>query len=172
MVDPMMLQVLKEVLRQAELTDVVLAGFFDPEGGEFSPMLHCVYLEFGSQMLELKATGDEARLRLTLVDRVQHHFEVDDDFRVGQVALGEMVLRDPLASNAVVRVLTYGMDEGEDELRCDAMRLDMANGQVLFFDPSFHFGISIGGDDQEDAWKENRQGEALPAILTIDVTTE
>ena len=47
---------------------------------------------------------------------------------------------------------------GPSGVTCAALELRLQNGQVVFFDPSYHFGIRIGGIEQEATWRKNWPG--------------
>lgn len=39
------------------------------------------------------------------------------------------------------------------EKNCAAAKIILENGQIVFVDPSFVYGIGIGGKEQEEYWK-------------------
>lgn len=42
--------------------------------------------------------------------------------------------------------------DGTEE-NCAAAKIILENGQMIFLDPSFVYGIGIGGKEQEEYWR-------------------
>ena len=56
--------------------------------------------------------------------------------------------------NDIDNIIFYNL-EGQEEIICDAVEMKLVNGQVIFLDPSYYFGINIGGKEQKQLWKIN-----------------
>ena len=70
-------------------------------------------------------------------------------------SVDELILNDTMANgNDIDNIIFYNL-EGREELICDAVEIKLVNGQVIFLDPSYYFGINIGGKKQKQMWKIN-----------------
>lgn len=47
--------------------------------------------------------------------------------------------------NDIDNIIFYNL-EGQEKMICDAVERKLVNGQVIFLDPSYYFGINIGGE--------------------------
>jgi len=147
-------------LQGAAITDVHVAGFVqkDEHPIRFYALYRVVFVEFDRAMLRLSVLGDSGHLQLVSVDALRFDAELDDDMLPAVTSVGQMVLRDPDGTNALLAVQLWDLRGTANALQCAALRFDLVNGQKLFVDPSFHFGIRMGGQDHEDAWKQNWTG--------------
>jgi hypothetical protein len=67
----------------------------------------------------------------------------------------EQCLDDADGRNDLSVMRFWDATEDEAGLRCAAAQLDLTNGQQIFVDPTYHFGIRIGGALQKRIWLEN-----------------
>ena len=151
---------LKKLAQNHNIDEIYLTGFMDIEDGEaeFYPDFRCIYFEINSGYIEFESVCNFSKLRLRIVDFVQYKFEVDEDMMPAKSKVGDMILRDSMANgNDINEIIFYNLDES-DELICDAAEIRLVNGQVLFLDPSYYWGINLGGADgleQREIWKMN-----------------
>ncbi len=154
-----MLEKIKKILINHTLDDIYLTGFVDiDEDGtaEFHSMMRFLYFEFGDQLIEFETIDQYSRLRITMVDSVRHEFETDESVILAKSSIDEVVLIDTMsAGNKIANLCFYNFEVSEGELLCDALHMKLVNGQDLFLDPSFYFGINIGGLEQKHFWEEN-----------------
>jgi len=61
----------------------------------------------------------------------------------------------------------WNMDVRDGELVCGAMQLDLANGQQIFIDPTYHFGMRVGGSEQRAIWLENQTSSPAERIIQL-----
>ena len=80
---------------------------------------------------------------------------MDDDMVPATLSVREMVLRDVDGDNALISMRLWNNRMVDGACECAAARLELANGQQLFIDGSYHFGFRIGGAEQELIWSEN-----------------
>lgn len=142
-------------IRNKEIDDIYLVGFVDMEGGmaQFCHDLRYVYIEIGEQYIELESIEQFSKMRIRIVDSLQYHFEIDEDMMKARSSISELVLNDTMSiGNKIQNVLFYNLNDSI----CDALEICLENGQILFFDPTFYFGINIGGIEQRKTWEENR----------------
>lgn len=63
----------------------------------------------------------------------------------------------------------WGVETTPDGVECAAAQLDLANGQVIFLDPTYHFGIRLGDARQYSIWLENLPGDE-PKCIDLDLS--
>ncbi len=149
-----------EVLGQlaaTSLDDVFVAGFLDDE--ESPPRFHgqfrLMYLELGNRLVELRCVEDTGTVKLTSVSGFSNAHDLDDDARPCVMSLRALVLDDPDANNEIEELKLFGATFNAHDVTCSAAEFVLKNGQVLFLDPSYHFGIRFGGGEQRDLWCKN-----------------
>src|SRR5947207_2123250 len=76
------------------------------------------------------------------------------------MSLSELVLSDPEGTNEIVELRLWSPADVGEELRCSAMRLDLANGQKIFADPTYHLGAALLG--RRSSPREGRTIQASP----------
>jgi hypothetical protein len=147
---------LESRLRGAGVSDVLLPGFIDEEAQphRFRALPQEIYFECDSSLLKFEAIATTGTLRVSLVDSVSGSVELDDDMVPAVASLREQVLDDSDGSNLLLELRLWNLAEDEDGLRCAAAQLQLANGQQIFVDPTYHFGIRVGGALQRDIWSD------------------
>lgn len=145
-----------EFLKNNEITDIILVGFADVEKGiyEFYPNLKYLYIEMGTKYVALESVNQYSLLKFCIKDDLCFEYEIDEDMLKAKSSIAELVLDDTMAvGNNIKEIVFY--DLNTDELTCAAMELVLGNGQIIFIDPSFYFGINVGGERQKRMWEEN-----------------
>ena len=143
-------------LKDKEITDVLLVGFVDNEDGiyEFCPHLNYMYFELESKYIKLEQVYQWPLLRFDIVDSIDFEYEVDEDMARAKSSIAEIVLDDTMAlGNNIKEVVFYELDR--KQLICAAMELILANGQIIFIDPSYFWGMHVGGEKQKRIWADN-----------------
>jgi hypothetical protein len=145
---------LESRLRGAGVGDVLLPGFVDDEAQphRFRALPQAIYFECDSSLLKFETIATTGTMRVLLVDTVSGSVDLDDDMVPAIASLREQVLDDPDGSNLLLELRLWNLAEEEDGLRCAAAQLRLANGQQIFVDPTYHFGIRVGGTRQRDIW--------------------
>lgn len=153
----MKIEELKDRLLGSSLTDIQLTGFIDQDETppRFRPNLQFVYLTCGSALLEFAAIGTTGTMRTSFVDGLTGGFGAEDGMVPAATSLRELVFMDPQGTHSVVELCLWSATETNDGLQCSAARLGLANDQQLFIDPTYHFGIRLGGPEQEKLWRES-----------------
>ncbi|OOM74732.1 hypothetical protein [Clostridium sp. BL-8] len=158
-----MIEYFKRIVKNNDIEDIYLTGFVDIEDGvaQFYHDLRFMYFEVNSKYIEFESINQFSKLRIKIVDSVGHNFEIDEDMMKGKSSVSEIILRDTMANgNDINNITFYNLEEQEEELICDAMEIKLVNEQVIFLDPSYYFGINIGGDEQKQIWKFNLKDNA------------
>lgn len=158
-----MIEYFKRIVKNNDIEDIYLTGFVDIEDGvaQFYHDLRFMYFEVNSKYIEFESINQFSKLRIKIVDSVGHNFEIDEDMMKGKSSVSEIILRDTMANgNNINNITFYNLEEQEEELICDAMEIKLVNEQVIFLDPSYYFGINIGGNEQKQIWKFNLKDNA------------
>jgi hypothetical protein len=167
-----MIKDLKRIIENNNITDIYLTGFVDTEDGvvEFFSDARFIYFEFANEFIEFESVNQFSRLRIKIVQSVRHEFEIDEDMKPGKASIGVVILTDIMAiDNKVKSICFYNLQESENELNCDALYLKLLNGQEIFLDPTFYFGINIGGNEQKKFWIENLPDGVIPIETCIEL---
>jgi len=148
---------IRTALWGTELKDIIVTGFVenDEQSVRFHALWRAVYFECNGVLLKMATVGDSGRMRLALVHSVCCEAELDDDMLPASSSVRLQVLRDPDGSNVLTAIRLWNINESLEEIQCAAARLDLINGQRIFVDPSYYFGIRLGGREQEEVWEEN-----------------
>lgn len=148
---------LTQIIDGGRIDDVLLPGFVDKEELplRFHASLSSYYFDCGGTFLRFSAIGYSGRGLLTVVPEITCDLDLDDDLVFASTSIKQLVLRDPDGSNHIERISLWNSHDGPSGIECSAMRLDLVNQQALFLDPSYHYGIRVGGPEQEQIWLEN-----------------
>lgn len=168
-----MIEYFKRVVKNKSIEDFYLTGFVDIEEGvaQFYHDLRFMYFEVNSKYIEFESINQFSKLRIKIVDSIAHNFEIDEDMIKGKSSISEIVLRDTMAhGNDINNITFYNLEEQEDELICNDMEIKLVNGQVIFLDPSYYFGINIGGDEQKQIWKFNLKNHVKVNGINIKIS--
>ncbi len=137
-----------------KLTDIYVVGFTYLEEGqnEFTPDLRWLYFEFEDILVEFESFEQYSRLRMEKVLDVRYRFEYDEDMIKVRSSIKEFVLVSSIRTTNVVKSIE--LKDGTEK-NCAAAKIVLENGQVIFIDPSFPYGIGVGGKEQEEYWHYN-----------------
>lgn len=152
-----MIEDLKKLTKGHNIEDIYLPGFVDVEDGiaQFCHDLRFVYFEINSKYIKFESINQFSKIKLKIVDSIEYDFEIDEDMIRAKSSVSEIVLNDTMANgNDIDNIIFYNL-EGQEEIICDAVEIKLVNGQVIFLDPSYYFGINIGGKEQKQLWKIN-----------------
>lgn len=168
-----MLEELTNIFKSGSIQDIYLLGFVDIEDGEadFCPDMRYYYFEIGEKYIAFESINQYSKLSIRLVDSIQFQFEIDKDMLPCKMSVNGIVLTDSMsAKNTVKSFIINGMEYIDNQLIvCNSFQLNLYNGQELFIDPSFYYGINIGGGEQRKFWIENLADGTEPDELVIEV---
>lgn len=154
-----MLEKLKDIFKNSLIQDIYVVGFADIEDGiaNFYPDMRFYYFEVGEQILELESIDQYSKLSVNIVDSIRYKFEIDEDMIPCKTSVSQIILTDSMSTKNIVKsIIINGMELcNKEKIICDSIQLNLNNGQELFIDPSFYFGINIGGTEQRKFWLEN-----------------
>ncbi len=161
---------LGDMLCSSTLDDVLVPGFIydDEDPVHFHAVLTAAYFDFGGVLIEARAVVSEGTLIVARVAQVQHRFKLDEDMRPAIVSIHEMVIQDPDGDCAVTALRFWNVGSEDGNVSCAALEIDLASGQELFIDPTFHFGLRIGGSEQRRVWRCNWPGAKDAAESVLD----
>ena len=144
-------------LCDGRLEDFLLQGFTDEEKGglRFYPMLGALFLKVDGRLIRMQSTEQYSVVELSEVEAVAPTFEVDPGTRFCISSADQLLLLDPMADNRIECVEVYGRRNAGEVEQMDAIGLRLYSGQYLFFDPSFLFGMNVGGERQRECWLRN-----------------
>ena len=144
-------------IKQENISDILLSGVVDIENGiaEFTPMLTYMIFEFDTKIIKFESIEQSSKLKIEYVDSIIYDFEVEEDMYPAKSSINEIVMTDTMAENTVKFVEIYGGVSQDNEMICDSICFKLSCGQELFLDPTYFFGINIGGNEQKKAWLNN-----------------
>lgn len=139
------------------LTDIYSVGFIDTENnvGQYYPDYRWIYIELDKNtIIEMESCEQFSRLKVQKVEDVRYLFEVDEDMIKAKSSIQEIVLvTSMLKGNKVKEFILIEPEQVDHVCFCGAVKIILENGQVVFLDPTFIYGIGIGGVYQEKYWK-------------------
>ncbi|WP_027624760.1 hypothetical protein [Clostridium lundense] len=168
-----MIESFKKLAKNNDIKDIYLTGFVDIEDGvaQFYPDLRFIYFEINSKFIEFESINQYSKLKIKIVNLVNHNFEIDEDMMKGKASVSEIILtQDGAIGNCIDMMKFYNLEEKEEELICDAVEIKLKNEQVIFLDPSFYFGINIGGIEKKEVWRVNFNEKTLIKEECIEIS--
>lgn len=165
-------ELIREYILDSNIDDVILTGFVieGDESGEFIPDLGLLFFRAGGRLLSCESVRQFSALRLTFPDELFYN-KVDDDVRYGKISVRNMIgIVDHSVNNIVREIRIFNSEDNNSEIICGALLFKFKDGRKLFLDPSWHFGIRIGGSEAYEEWLINKYsagGERLN-ITVID----
>jgi hypothetical protein len=148
---------LASAIRNRSLDDILVTGFIEKDAQplQFCANYRTLYFDCGGVFLKSSVVRDEGELVLTIVDRpVADAYPEDEDLLPAISSVREVVLFDPNGGNSLVSVHFWNVRENGSSMVSAALRFDLSNGQQIFVDPSYFFGMRIGSAQQEQIWNE------------------
>jgi hypothetical protein len=168
-----MLEKLIDIFKNNYIHDIYILGFVDIEDGfaDFYSDKRCYYFEVGKQYIKFKSVNQYSKLSVNIVNSIRYEFEIDEDMLPCKTSVSQIILIDSMsAKNKVKSIIINGIDlKDKNQIICDSLQLNLENGQEVFFDPTFYYGINIGGAQQRKFWIENLENGIKPDEITIEV---
>lgn len=168
-----MINELKKYIRNKTITDIYSVGFIDDEDDicVFHKNLNYLYIEMDSQYIKLQSINQYSALKFQLVDCIDYDYEIDEDWKKAKSSIANVVLNNSMSLGNIIRkIIFYNLNE--KDLSCDAAEFVLENGQILFFDPSYVFGINIGGIEQKKTWKDNYKEYDSVSVFEVNFGDE
>lgn len=168
-----MLDNLVDIFKSGSIQDIYLLGFVDIEDGvaDFCPDMRCYYFAVGEKYLEFESINQYSKLSVRIVSSIRYQFEIDEDMLPCKTSVSQVILTDSMsAKNTVKSFIINGLELNDtQQLVCNSLQLNLDNGQELFIDPSFYYGINIGGVEQRKFWIENLTDDTKLDEIVIEV---
>ncbi|MBL8681008.1 MAG: hypothetical protein JNK05_17635 [Myxococcales bacterium] len=141
----------------ASIADLWMGGWFESADNQprFYASLWAYYVEIAGSFLAIRARKYTGEATLSFVSEIPRDPDLEDDMTFTTMSIGEMRLRHPESENRIHRVVLWGASESDEGVECQAARIELSPREALFFDPSFYFGIRLGGNDDQDEWIEH-----------------
>lgn len=156
---------IQNLLKEKVITDIISVGFVDIENdiAQFYSNPRWLYFEFDDYYIEFESIEQFSKLKIQFSDSINYSYEIDEDMVKAKSSIIDLVLISSIVSgNNINEICFVNINSEEDEfIVCDALKLILSNGQIIFLDPSFLFGIAIGKEDQEEFWKNNLNGNYI-----------
>ena len=163
-----MFHVLLKEMKEKGIDDIFSVGFIDKENGiyQFYPIYDSLFIQVLSYYIKL--TNDPITLRFVIgiVDRIDFQFEIEDDMFYSISSIEDQVLDDIWAAGNNIKEINL-FDFDENNYTCLAIEVTLFNGQKIFFDPSYEFGIKIGGDRLKQLWIDNTSDSSDKKVKRI-----
>ena len=143
----------------AGIDDVLVAGFTEVSEKplRFHHLFWAVFFEFGGELLKFAAIGDSGRMSIERTERVWYD-SLDDDLEPASASIRQIVLDNSDGTGRLASAQLWDFQMSQTGIECAAVRFELANGQIVFLDPTYHFGIRVGGASQEAIFAENSGG--------------
>jgi hypothetical protein len=108
-------------------------------------------------------------MRISVDVKIEIPFQLEEGMTAAVASLREQCLDDADGDNHLRAIRFWALTEDEAGLCCAAAQLDLVNGQQIFVDPSYHFGMRIGGSQQRESWRENWPAakQALERLISL-----
>jgi hypothetical protein len=150
-----------DALQGRLLMDVLVPGYIDRWEGppEFRAVPYQVYLRLDEGYLRMDEIGQFDQLKLSLVDEIA----------LGDVGIDEEDQGEAVLASYEWMLLTYGSVEPRctrfrywadersepDQAIVKCAEFEVENTDIVFADPTWHFGILVGGADRSRVWQES-----------------
>lgn len=155
----MIVEKIRSDLKENPLQDIITVGFTDVEEGviKYYPDLQWLYFKFEECTIEFRSVEQYSKLQVRFIDEINTQLDIDEDMIEGFSSILNLVLTggEMTMHKDIKKIRFINMMIKEDHIICDALKIILKNNQMLFLDPSFLHGISIGGIEQETYWKDN-----------------
>lgn len=150
-----------------ELEDIISTGFCDTleEGIEYIANTDILYLEFKHFLIRLEAIENFSRLSMKREEKIRQEFVNDEDMKFAFARLHNIVFRmGEMDTVRIEKICLYNLNTNDSEIICDAMKICLSSGQVLFFDPAYYFGINIGDETLIPIWEDQNKNYTVTII--------
>lgn len=145
-------------IKEISISDMHQLGVLEIEEGvsEITTFHTHLYIIFDNIILKFESVNQYSKLSFQYIEDIKFDFEIEEDMIPVKNSIAEIVLNDTMTDNRVESLDIYGMEtDSEENQICDALSFHLVCGQELFFDPTYMFGINIGGERQKNLWLRN-----------------
>lgn len=153
------------------ITDILLTGLVCIENGvaEFLPDYRAIHFEINNKFIIFESIEQYSKLKISIAENLLYYEVDDEDMLKSYTSISNIILLDIHdTGNKIESIYLYNKTlNDENFIICEAAKLILQNGQTIFLDPKYYFGINIGGNNQEKRWFENLNKEKANDIKVI-----
>lgn len=154
------------IIKNNQLTDFFQVGLILSNENEIELITnnYIFFLEFNERYIKIEYR--EGRVCVSNTDNIVYENIPDiEGLPSYKNSIIKFIVTDDDVCNQVERIVTFNEQDCLEGILCDSLLLEMNNNQIIFFDPSYHWGINIGGYLQLKNWYNNQtQKELLQKI--------
>lgn len=112
-------------------------GFCDEtdNGLEYVMNMDILYLEFDDFMIRLESVENYSKLLIMVEDKICQDYIIDEDMHYAFSKLHNIIFKyGEMAVVYIEKIWLYNIhNQTESKLTCDAMKIYLSNGQVIFY---------------------------------------
>jgi len=168
-----MLDELLKISNISKIEDIYVFGYSDNDNGilKFNSDLRLIYFVMDSFYIRFESIENYSRLEVSIQKKLAYPFEyeLESELTMTISSLKDLLLLDSMSNSNKISKLTFFNPDDDNCLICDALEITLMNNQLIFFDPSYYFGISVGGLEQKKCWTKNI--ENIKKITKKEVVT-
>lgn len=158
------------------ITDIISTGIVSIENGlaEFLPDLRILHFEIADKFVVFESIKQFSEIRISVSEKLRYYDVDDEDMLKSHMSIANIVLWDIYdRGNKTAEIYLYDQrSEDNNSIICDAVKINLLNGQTIFLDPKYYFGINIGGSDQEKRWFDNLDKDERKNVRIKIITAE
>lgn len=161
-------EVFSKQLFTSELEDIISVGFCDEteNGYEYSMNMDILYLSFEHFLVKMEAVENYSRLSLSCEKKIKHDYIIDEDMKYAFSKLHNVIFKQGEMVDVFIEKMVFFnlSSQNMNVVICDALKVYLSSGQVLFFDPAYYFGINIGDETSVSIWEEQNKSYNVKII--------
>ena len=155
------------------ITDIIKVGFIDLEDDvlEMTIMNDTLFVEFNDTFLKFTSIEQYSKLKIEIVEVVSFDFDMIEDVKPAKVSVSTIILTDTMADNTIDFLEIYSPTIKDEYIICDSVSIHLVCKQEIFVDPTFYFGLNVGGAGQKDKWLENldsSKSKQVPKMVSFN----
>ncbi|MDE1461738.1 hypothetical protein [Spartinivicinus poritis] len=152
-------------IKHKKLDDIIHIGVVDFEDkiAEVTTFHTHLFLEVGQVFVKLESIEQYSRLKTSITKEVDFtfDFEIEEEMSLCKYSAANVYMTSSLADNKIDSITFYGAESVSNQIECLALSIKLDNGQVLFFDPTYLFGIKVGSIKEIDKFIENSSNHEI-----------
>lgn len=161
-------EMLSKQLFTSELEDIISVGFCDEteNGFEYIMNMDILYLSFEHFLVKMEAIKNYSRLALSCEKKIKQDYIIDEDMKYAFSKLHNVIFKQgEMVDVFIEKMFFFNLShQNTNVVTCDALKVYLSSGQVLFFDPAYYFGINIGDETSVSIWEEQNKSYNVKII--------
>lgn len=141
--------------KHKQILDIISVGAVstDERIVDYYPDLRILYIKLNDGYIMFLSIEQYSKMQVKFVDKLEYEYEIEESMSYARSSILDIVLigRD-MEGNRINNILYYEKEENvnnSDAIYCKACEIVLENGQIIFLDPGFLCGISIGGVEKK-----------------------